>query len=72
MTGKAKSQSRARNASVRLTAGRASSPGKWSQTVMKKSDVMDLRAGVFKLKSARAVADPLQRSSEASELTCYG
>jgi hypothetical protein len=27
---------------------------------------MDLRAGVFKLKSARAIADSLKKSSEAS------
>jgi hypothetical protein len=33
---------------------------------MRKSDAMDLRAGVFKLKSARAIANSLKRSSEAS------
>jgi hypothetical protein len=34
---------------------------------MEKSDAMDLRAGVFKLKSARAIASSLKRSSESSE-----
>jgi len=34
---------------------------------MEKSDAMDLRAGVFKLKSARAIASSLKRSSESSK-----
>jgi len=33
---------------------------------MRKSDAMDLQAGVFKLKTAAAVARSLKRSSEAS------
>jgi hypothetical protein len=33
---------------------------------MAKSDAMDLQAGVFKLRSATAVARSLKRSSEAS------
>jgi len=33
---------------------------------MRKSDAMDLRPGVFKLKSPKAVARSLKRSSEAS------
>jgi Protein of unknown function (DUF3175) len=33
---------------------------------MAKSDAMDLRAGVFKLKSARAIARSLKKSSEVS------
>jgi hypothetical protein len=40
---------------------------RWSQQVMDKSDAMDLRSGVFKLKSARAIAQSLKRSSEASD-----
>jgi Protein of unknown function (DUF3175) len=39
---------------------------KWSAKVMEKSDAMDLEAGVFKLRSARAVALSLKKSSEAS------
>jgi hypothetical protein len=45
---------------------RASGAAKWSQKVMAQSDAMDLRAGVFKLKSARAIARSLKKSSEAS------
>ena len=47
-------------------APRISGAPKWSQKVMAKSDAMDLRAGVFKLKSARAIASSLKKSSEAS------
>lgn len=39
---------------------------KWSQQVMRESDAMDLKAGVFKLGSAREIAHSLKRSSEAS------
>jgi hypothetical protein len=39
---------------------------KWSARVMAKSDAMDLEPGVFKFKSARAVARSLKKSSEAS------
>jgi Protein of unknown function (DUF3175) len=39
---------------------------KWSAEVMRKSDAMDLKAGVFKLKTAGAVARSLKKSSEAS------
>lgn len=39
---------------------------KWSRRVMEKSDAMDLQAGVFKLKSAAAIARSLKKSSEAS------
>jgi hypothetical protein len=65
MTGKAKSHSRAHSASVGPSA-KGARPRKWSQKVMKKSDAMDLQTGVFKLKSARAIANSLKRSSEAS------
>jgi len=40
--------------------------GKWSKRVMEKSDALDLKAGVFKLQSAGAIARSLKRSSEAS------
>ena len=33
---------------------------------MARSDAMDLQTGVFKLKSARAIANSLKKSSEAS------
>lgn len=65
MAGKAKSQSGVHNASGGPSVKRAR-PGKWSQKVMKESDAMDLQAGVFKLRSARAIANSLKRSSEAS------
>jgi hypothetical protein len=66
MTGKAKSRTRARKASVAPAAKRARASGRWSQRVTSESDAMDLRAGVFKLKSARAIANSLKRSSQAS------
>ncbi|HEV2704248.1 MAG TPA: DUF3175 domain-containing protein [Steroidobacteraceae bacterium] len=40
--------------------------GKWSKRVMERSDAMDLKRGVFKLKSARAIARSLKSSSQAS------
>jgi len=43
-----------------------SSRARWSARVMQHSDAMDLKAGVFKLKSARAVALSLKKSSDAS------
>ena len=39
---------------------------KWSKQVMERSDALDLKSGVFKLKSARAIARSLKESSEAS------
>jgi hypothetical protein len=39
---------------------------KWSADVMKRSDAMDLEAGVFKQTSARAIARSLKKSAEAS------
>jgi hypothetical protein len=63
MSGKAKAKTRARGPSTK----RGRSAGKkWSQKVTKESDAMDLRAGVFKLRSARAIANSLKQSSEAS------
>ena|ERR1700722_6529600 len=41
--------------------------GKWSKQVMEHSDAMDLKSGVFKLKSARAIARSLKNSSEESK-----
>jgi Protein of unknown function (DUF3175) len=39
---------------------------KWSADVMRRSDAMDLEAGVFKQSSARAIAQSLKKSAEAS------
>ncbi|HEX3836404.1 MAG TPA: DUF3175 domain-containing protein [Steroidobacteraceae bacterium] len=40
---------------------------KWSKQVMAHSDAMDLKSGVFKLRSARAIATSLKKSSEESK-----
>lgn len=45
---------------------RAKSTARWSKQVSERSDAMDLRAGVFKLKSPRAIANSLKKSAEAS------
>jgi hypothetical protein len=53
---------------LRRSAKRAQ-PGKsakWSQKVTKSSDALDLKKGVFKLKSPRAIARSLKRSAEGS------
>jgi hypothetical protein len=67
MTGRAKPKApkpRAKNAHARGVRPRKTS--KWSKKVMERSDAMDLRPGVFKLKSARAIAGSLKKSSESS------
>lgn len=56
----AKSKSRASPATPRIR------KPKWSKQVMERSDALDLESGVFKLKSARAIARSLKESSEAS------
>jgi predicted naringenin-chalcone synthase len=54
--------------SRRVSAARQPSRSrKWSKRVMEQSDAMDLQAGLFKLKSARAIARSLKNSSEASQ-----
>ena len=40
---------------------------KWSKKVNETSDALDLRNGVFKLKSPRAIASSLKRSAERSK-----
>jgi hypothetical protein len=62
MTGRAKPKTQ----SAHARGVRARKTSKWSKKVMEQSDAMDLRPGVFKLKSARAIAGSLKRSSEAS------
>lgn len=66
MAGKRKSKTRARGSAARPVRKRAGTSSKWSQKVTTESDAMDLQAGVFKLRSARAIADSLKRSSEGS------
>ena len=48
----------------RKAAGRTSS--RWSQRVTQESDALDLKHGVFKLGSAKAIAASLKRSAERS------
>jgi hypothetical protein len=62
-------RSKSKTSSPRASTGRSrqtSGASKWSQKVMAQSDAMDLQSGVFKLKSARAIASSLKKSSEAS------
>ena len=40
---------------------------KWSATVMQRSDALDLEAGVFKKRTASAIAKSLKRSAERSK-----
>jgi hypothetical protein len=56
------------NASAKTarTATTASSK-RWSKRVMQTSDAMDLQSGVFKLRSGRAIAQSLKKSSESSK-----
>jgi hypothetical protein len=50
------------------SSGRSTSRSKrkWSADVSKRSDAMDLQPGVFKLTSARGIAQSLKKSAEAS------
>jgi len=40
---------------------------KWSAKVMQRSDALDLEAGVFKKRTASAIAKSLKRSAERSK-----
>jgi hypothetical protein len=44
-----------------------SAPNRWSQHVTETSNALTLEDGVFKLKSARKVAESLKRSADASD-----
>jgi uncharacterized protein DUF3175 len=46
--------------------GKRSAPRKWSRRVTERSDALDLKQGVFKLKSSKAIATSLKRSAERS------
>jgi uncharacterized protein DUF3175 len=53
----------------RTTTAKAAKPSRarrWSKQVMEHSDAMDLKPGIFKLKSPRSIALALKKSSEAS------
>jgi len=43
-----------------------SAPRKWSRRVTERSDALDLKQGVFKLKSPKAIAASLKRSAQRS------
>jgi hypothetical protein len=66
MVAKKRAPARAGGAARSARQTRAKVAAKWSAEVMEKSDAMDLETGVFKLKSARAVALSLKKSSESS------
>jgi hypothetical protein len=42
-------------------------PRRWSQRVTRTSDALDLKSGVFRMRSPRAIARSLARSAEASQ-----
>jgi hypothetical protein len=65
MATKAKTGARGRVAKAKRST-KPSGSVKWSKQVMEHSDAMDLKSGVFKLKSARAIARSLKNSSQAS------
>ncbi len=46
---------------------RKNPPRKWSQHVTETSDALDLEGGVFKKRSARAIAQSLKESAEHSD-----
>jgi hypothetical protein len=74
-TGSASGKVRKRKATGRTpakqagrTAGKSRrSAKKWSQRVTRNSDALDLEQGVFKLRSAAAIAKSLKRSADRSE-----
>jgi hypothetical protein len=45
---------------------RAPATRKWSAAVARKSDALDLKPGIFKSSSARAIAQSLKRSADTS------
>ena len=51
---------------AKTSAARGRSGRKWSAKVMQRSDAMDLESGVFRKRSARAIALSLKRSAERS------
>jgi hypothetical protein len=53
--------------STRRSSARSKKSNRWSQRVTDTSNAMDLEAGVFKSRSAKAVASSLKRSAERSQ-----
>jgi len=62
VAGRGRASSRARGG----TAGKRSSSRRWSARVTRTSDALDLERGVFKGRSARAIALSLKRSPQRS------
>jgi len=58
-----KTRSASRTTSRKAAGGTSS---RWSQRVTRESDALDLKGGVFKLRSAKAIAASLKRSAERS------
>lgn len=53
-------------AATKTAKKRAGGKRRWSARVMQRSDALDLKNGVFKLKDPRAIARSLSRSAQAS------
>lgn len=62
----AKSRSNAAGKARRKTAARPPASKRWSQRVTQKSDALDLKRGVFKLRDPKRIASSLKRSAEHS------
>ncbi len=62
-TPRRKVRSASRTTSRKTAQGTSS---RWSQRVTQESDALDLKGGVFKLRSAKAIAASLKRSAERS------
>ncbi len=66
VTARKKSDARKAGSTRARTATRTPSSKRWSQRVTRESDALDLKGGVFKLTSARKIANSLKRSAERS------
>jgi hypothetical protein len=67
MAAKKTTKRTAKKTAPKKAAGAKSPVRRWSAQVMKKSDAMDLKAGVFTLRSSRAIALSLKKSAERSK-----
>jgi hypothetical protein len=56
-----------RKASARKSSDSSSVTRKWSAEVLKKSDALDLKSGVFTLKNPHSIALSLKKSAESSQ-----
>jgi hypothetical protein len=59
-------KSTARKKATTTSRKAAGASSRWSQRVTQESDALDLKDGVFKLRSARAIAASLKHSAERS------